>query len=587
VELEWDLKNIYKSIDDEEFKKDFKEYQNEIKKINNWAEKNLNSHDNEIKKLEEYIILKNRICKYNKLYIYLQLSSSTDTSNQKINKLLNRIDNINSELTQPDIMLKQFLKGIDNLDSLISKSNILKEHKYLLNSYKRESTHILLPEQEKIISKMKNTGSSMWQKQWEQMVSNIEVDIKINDEQKKLPLSVIRNYAYSSDRELRRNAYFSELEAYKKIDTAAAFSLNGIKGEVITISKLKNYSSPLEMTVLEARMDLKMLDTMFAAIKESIPKIQKYFIKKAEIIGHKNGLPFYDLFAPVSKKNLNFNYEQAKEFIISNFNDFSVKLGNFAKKAFENNWIDVMPKKGKLGGAFCEAIHSIKESRILTNFYGTFNDVVTLAHELGHAYHDSCLYDETELNSVYPMPIAETASTLCETIITNAALKTATKEEAFIIIENDLSGIAQVIIDIYSRFLFEDEVFKSKENGILSVNELNEIMMQSQIKAYGNSLNHNYLHKYMWICKPHYYDADFNYYNYPYAFGLLLAKGLYSLYLKQKDDFIPLYDKFLNSTGKNDLYDVAKIVGIDLYDIEFWRSSLKMIENEIESWQQI
>lgn len=584
MHLNWSLKEIYESIDSQKFKNDFDKYKEEINKINKWADKNLNGDENITKKLEEYIILKNRIGYYSMLDIYLNLSQSVDTSNEKYSKLIDILNEYESEIIKSEIKFIRFLKYINNLDEIINNSNVLKQHSYFLKSMKEKSKYMLSSEEEYIITKMKNTGSAMWKKMWEQLTSNLMVSININNKEEVLPLSVIRNYAYSDDVCIRKKAYDSELKSYEKIDTACSYALNNIKGEVITVSKLKGYSSVLEMTLIDSRLDKKIIDIMFNEIDKNIDILQKYFIKKAEILGHKNGLPFYDLFAPVCKNNLKFTYEQAQKFIIENFYNFSSKLGKFAENAFKNNWIDVSPKAGKMGGAFCESVHPIKQSRILTNFSGSFNDVVTIAHELGHAYHDSCLYDETEINSFYPMPIAETASTFCETIVINAALKNATNENYLTIIENDISGIAQVIVDIYSRYLFEDEVFKHREKGSLSVNELNEIMINSQKKTYGKGLDENYYHKYMWVCKPHYYDADFNYYNFPYAFGMLFSKGLYSLYTENKEKFIPLYDKMLSSTGKNNIADTAKIAGIDLYSREFWKSSFKIISKEIENF---
>lgn len=584
MHLNWSLKEIYESIDSQKFKNDFDKYKEEINKINKWADKNLNGDENITKKLEEYIILKNRIGYYSMLDIYLNLSQSVDTSNEKYSKLIDILNEYESEIIKSEIKFIRFLKYINNLDEIINNSNVLKQHSYFLKSMKEKSKYMLSSEEEYIITKMKNTGSAMWKKMWEQLTSNLMVSININNKEEVLPLSVIRNYAYSDDACIRKKAYDSELKSYEKIDTVCSYALNNIKGEVINVSKLKGYSSVLEMTLIDSRLDKKIIDIMFNEIDKNIDILQKYFIKKAEILGHKNGLPFYDLFAPVCKNNLKFTYEQAQKFIIENFYNFSSKLGKFAENAFKNNWIDVSPKAGKMGGAFCESVHPIKQSRILTNFSGSFNDVVTIAHELGHAYHDSCLYDETEINSFYPMPIAETASTFCETIVINAALKNATNENYLTIIENDISGIAQVIVDIYSRYLFEDEVFKHREKGSLSVNELNEIMINSQKKTYGRGLDENYYHKYMWVCKPHYYDADFNYYNFPYAFGMLFSKGLYSLYTENKEEFIPLYDKMLSSTGKNNIADTAKIAGIDLYSREFWKSSFKIISKEIENF---
>ena len=185
------------------------------------------------------------------------------------------------------------------------------------------------------------------------------------------------------------------------------------------------------------------------------------------------------------------------------------------------------------------------------------------------------------------MPIAETASIFCETIISNAALKNASKEEALIILEHNISSNAQVIVDILSRYLFETELFKRRVNSSLPVNELNEIMLQAQKKAYGLGLDHNFLHQYMWICKPHYYDASSNFYNFPYAFGLLFSKGLYAEYLKRGESFVSEYDALLSATGKNNLVQVAKMMNIDIHSIDFWRSSLNLITQDIEKFLEM
>ncbi len=587
MNLIWDLSPIYESIDSEGFKNDKKTYIKKINELNKWTEENFSSPENPKEKIEKYITKKNELTKFSKLSLYLNLLSSTNTSDEKTLKEIDQLEEIELNITPHEVNFIHFLKKTSNIDEIIKSSKILTDYEFYIKELKNYSQHILSRSEENIITKMKKNGSMLFEKQWEQLSSNLIIDMKTEGKAQQFTLSEIRNLAYSANSSIRKKAYESELKAYEKIETASAFSLNGIKGETITISKMRGYSSPLEMTIETSRIDKEILKTMFTTIKENIPSIQRYFLKKAEILGHKNGLPFYDLFAPIDENDIKFTYDKAKNFVIDNFMSFSKKLGDFAKNAFEKNWIDVMPKKGKVGGAFCEGIHPIKESRILTNFTGTLNDAVTLAHELGHAYHDSCLYDEKELNSDYPMPIAETASTFCETIILNSALKTASEREKRIIIENDLSGIAQTTIDIYSRFLFEDELFKRREQGFVSSNELKEIMINAQKESYGKGLDENFLHPYMWVCKPHYYDADFNYYNFPYAFGLLLSKGLYAKYLKNSGGFPELYDKMLSATGKNSIADCAKLCEIDLYDINFWRSGFKIINEEIENFLKL
>ena len=410
---------------------------------------------------------------------------------------------------------------------------------------------------------------------------------EIDGEVKNLPLPVVRNMAYSADKNLRKKAYEAELKAYEKIEETSAACLNGIKGEVITLCELRGYKSPLEETLIKSRMDEDILNAMFTAIKESLPAFHKYFRKKAELLGHKNGLPFYDLFAPIGSMNRTFTYEEAREYIVNNFRTFSHKLAAFADRAFENKWIDAEPREGKRGGAFCSNLHPIKESRIMANFDGSFSNVITLAHELGHGYHGLCLTEESILNSKYPMPLAETASIFCETIVVNAALEEASEEEKLSILEASLQDAGQVIVDIYSRFLFEDEVFERRKDHSLTVKELKDMMLEAQKKAYGNGLDHAYLHPYMWVNKSHYYSAERNYYNFPYAFGQLFSKGLYVKYLENKEAFVKKYDEFLRETGKNNINDVAKIMDIDVYSVDFYRSSLNLIEEDIEKFVEL
>ena len=269
---------------------------------------------------------------------------------------------------------------------------------------------------------------------------------------------------------------------------------------------------------------------------------------------------------------------------IKNFRTFSDHLADYAKKAMDNSWIDVEPREGKVGGAFCAGLHFIGESRILLNYSGSFGDVVTMAHELGHGFHGECLKNEATLNSEYPMPIAETASTFCETIIKKAAIKEASKEEALAILEAEICDCTQVIVDIYSRFLFEKSVFEARKESSLTVEQIKELMLNAQREAYGDGLDPEYLHPYMWTWKPHYYDANYNYYNFPYAFGLLFAKGLYAEYINKGESFTSEYEKLLSITGKNKIADITKAVGIDIHNKTFWENSLKTIEEDIEEF---
>ncbi len=586
--MRWNLDSLYRSFDSKEYLKDIKNYEKLIEEFNLWADEELVNYDNANKKIEEYINYSMNISAFaTKLGAYASLTASVDAKNEIALQYQNKLSVMATKITQPDVKFQKYIKDMDNLDEIISYSPLLKDHDFYLKQIKKYTNYLLFQEEEVLISKMKNTGSTAWTNLQNKLVSTLMVDIVLEGKQRFLPLPQIRNLAYSQKPYIRKAAYEAELKAYEKIEESSSAALNGIKGEVLTITQMRGFDNPLDEVLLQSRMDKEILDSMFTAIKEHLPVFQKYYKRKAELLGHKKGLPFYDLFAPMGNVSPNFTFEEAMKYVVDNFKTFSPKLADFAQKAYDNRWIDADVREGKSGGAFCSNLHPIKESRIMSNFDGTFSSITTLAHELGHGYHGSNLIEESILNSRYPMPIAETASIFCETIVMNAALREADDEEAFGILETSISDAGQVIVDIYSRFLFETELFERRKKHPLSVKELKEIMIESQKQAYGNGLDHEILHPYMWINKSHYYSAGRNFYNFPYAFGLLFSKGLYAEYLNRGEDFVEKYDKLLNATGKNNIKELALMMDIDITKADFFRNSLRLIEEDIEKFINI
>ena len=581
---EWSLNELYSSFSSKEFKSDLTKLDNEIEGIKEFSN-NINNEKNDKEALESLINkLEGVYLLLNKLSAFANFALSTNSKNIEGRKYLDVINSKNSSLAEPLTKIYKWIGTINNIEDIIKSSKLLKEHEFFIKELKDKNKYMLSEKEEAIIAKMRNTGSDAWLNYKDYLISTHKVNINLDNEEKELPLTVVLNMAYDSNKEVRKKAYEAEIKSYEKIEEGIAAALNGIKGEVITVSDIKGYKSPLHMTLEESRLDEEILNSMLDAIKESLPVFRKYLRRKAEILGYKEGLPFYDLYAPVINKEMKFTFEEGKAFVEKNFRSFSDNLANFALKAFENNWIDVYPKEGKVGGAFCESIKAINESRILLNYGESFSDVVTMAHELGHGFHGECLNNETILNSDYPMTLAETASNFCEIIIKKGAVKEASKEEAFAILEAEISDCTQVIVDIYSRFLFESEVFEKRKESSLSVEEINEAMLKAQKEAYGDGLDNKYLHQYMWTWKPHYYYATANFYNFPYAFGNLFAKGLYAEYLKRGESFVKEYEELLAITGKDKVCTVTKVMNIDVHDINFWRSSLKLIEEDIENF---
>jgi pepF/M3 family oligoendopeptidase len=526
--------------------------------------------------LEEYQVLASRL----NCFIYNRHAVNTtdvETANEK-----NGLERSLSEASKPMAAVKKYISAINNIEQYMEKYPKLRAYQYLLLEMKKEAKHLLSDDVEEVISKMTLSAASAWSSMQSYLTSTLEVEFQ----DKILTLPEIRNMAYSEDVTVRREAYEAELKAYEKIKDAVSYSLNNIKTQVNTLCDLRGYESPLAMTLQHSKMKKETLDALLEAIREYLPVFHKYLRHKAKLLGHEGGLPWYELFAPMGESNAKFTTEDAKEYLVQHFRKVADDLADLVEGAFDDEWIDFYPRKGKVGGAFCVNMPFIKQSRVLTNFTGSLNDVVTLAHELGHAYHGFNIQDHLPLNVHYSMPVAETASTFNEALIMEAAIKETDGREKMALIESQLQDITQIICDIYSRFLFESEVFDRSRKGFLFANELKEIMLAAQKEAYGNGLDHNYLHPYMWVLKNHYYKENRNFYNFPYAFGGLFARGLYEKYKIEGEEFLPKYRALLNATTVMSVEDAAREAEINLEDPEFWKTSLHTVEELIEQFLQ-
>ncbi|GAA4655235.1 M3 family oligoendopeptidase [Anaerocolumna aminovalerica] len=582
MKKEWSLDALYKGYQDEAFQNDFKQMKELITAIKDYV-----GTLADIKPAEALISLINYLEKYElvfkRLYVYLALRQSTNTTDSETAALIGRLEEINSTLSKEKAMINKYIGAIPNLDQIISENEKLKNYDFMLHEIRREAKHTLSDDVEEVIAKMNLSAGSAWAMLHQYLTSTVAVDY--NGEE--TTLSGIRNQAYDPDQRIRKTAYDAEIAAYHKIKDAVAFSLNNIKSQVNTIADLRGYESPLAMTLENSRMKKETLDAMLTAMKEYMPKFHAYLRKKAEILGHKNGLPWYDLFAPLGESNRTFTTEEAKEYLVTHFRGFSDDLADLIETAFDDEWIDFFPHQGKVGGAFCYNLPFIKQSRILTNFDNTLSDVVTLAHELGHAYHGYNIQDHQPLNTDYSMPVAETASNFNELIIMNAAINESEGKEKLALLESQLQDTTQIICDIYSRYLFESAVFEKRKDSFLFADELENIMIEAQKEAYGDGLDHSCLHPYMWVCKGHYYSEVLSFYNFPYAFGGLFARGLYAKYQEEGAAFVPQYRDILKATTVKSVEDVAAMAGIDLTSPDFWRKSLQTVADSIDVFLQM
>lgn len=586
MELRWDLSLIYDSFDSKALKDDLNRAKTLIQTTTDYYKTFLQDKGDDIEKLTYHIRTTNELNSLLlKLTSYARLKNSIDENKEAAEKLDKDVQALLPSLNGINIPFLRYLNKLENLEELIKQDVSLTEHQFFLLDLQEQSRHLLSDDMEQLLGEMQETGSYAFEKLNKKLTDSLSVDVHIGGETKSMPLSVTRNLAYAQSQEVRKAAYKGELKAYRKIASASAACLNGIKGEAITIAKARNFASPLDMTLLDSKIDKDTLDAMFATIIDARPRFRKYLLKKAALLGHDGPLPFYDLYAPMGHFDMHFTYEDARDIILDTFYKFSDDLGNYAKKAFDRGWIDMEPRDGKSSGAYCCNIHAIKESRICINFTGTFYNLITLAHELGHGYHYEKLNNQTILNTDYTMPMAEISSILCQSLVTEALFETASLETQFAILENDLLNDTQMLIEILARYTFETNLFEKRKDAPLSVSELKELLLNAQEFAYGDGMSPE-KHPYMWICKPHYFFPDFHFYNFPYPFALLLSKGLLAIYKREGESFAPKFEKLLTATGSNSVRGALELLGIRSDDRTFYEDGLKLIYEQIEAFTQ-
>lgn len=575
---EWSLNALYKGADDPALSADMKKLEDTIGEyklaVAELGKADVLSDLRRIIDIKEALTLLVR-----RIAGFFSLRRSANAADTEGAVYLTKIQTLMASTAKEGVIFEKFVGGIENIDEVIAKDEVLSAYKFYFEEIRQSVSHNMSDEAEEVFAKLSISGGKAWGDLFSYLTANVEVDYKGG----KTTLSAIRGLAESDDAEERKAAYEAELACYSKIKDSIAFALNSIKAQVNTEAELRGYESPLHMTLAQSRMQKETLDAMLEAMREYLPKFHEYLRHKAKLLGFENGLPWYEMYTAMGKADSKtFTVEEAHEYLVEHFNSFAPDLAEMVDRAFKEEWIDFYPRAGKVGGAFCSNLPFLGQSRILTNFSGSFGSVVTLAHELGHAYHGQQIQDHRPLNTGYTMPVAETASNFNELIIVNDAIAKSEGEEKIRLIESQIQDCTQIIADIYSRFLFEDEVIRKRKSTFLFPKELEEIMLNAQKEAYGDGLDHSLLHPYMWCCKSHYYRAGLSYYNFPYAFGGLFSRGLYAKYLEEGDAFLPKYRALLTATTVDTVEHVAGIAGIDLTQPDFWRKSLQMIADQID-----
>lgn len=589
----WDLTVPYPGLDSPEFQAAFQSVLQAIQDLEALFDRHqvaagppvTEVDDALVAAVEEVIQAVNQVLdQVSQLSAYVSMYITTDSTNILAQQ---RYSELQMHLVRLDKLTNRLVAwaGALPVDELVRRSQTAADHAYMLRRAQIQARHMMSPPEEDLAAELGPSGGQAWSRLYHNLTSQIQVPVDLPDGSRVLPMSEVRNLAYNPDRTVRERAYRAELAAWEQAALPIAAALNSIKGEANTLTRRRNWPSVLVATYFQNSVDEASVEAMFQAAREAFPDLRRYLHAKARLLGLER-LAWFDLFAPVVQGGRTWTFQEAAAFIVEQFATFSPKLRDMAARAFAENWVDAAPRVGKRDGAFCMRFRD-GESRILANFKPSYNAVRTLAHELGHAYHNLNLAKRTPLQRFTPMTLAETASTFCETIVREAALAQADPTEQLLILESSLQDATQIVVDITSRFLFEQAVFEKRSQRDLTPDELCQLMLDAQQQTYGDGLDGNHLHPYMWAVKSHYYGPRLHFYNYPYMFGLLFSLGLYARYRRDPNGFQDRYDELLSSTGMADAAELAAGFGVDIRSVDFWRSSLDMVRADVRRFEDL
>ncbi len=586
----WDLQTIFPGLESEEFTAVFQSLRQEINDlVALFDEHNINRVN--VRPLEAATVaifdtiisrMNEILEKVNTMRSYLYGFLTTDSRNEVAQARFSELQPYFSKL---DLLGTRFTAWIGSLDvdGLVAQSPMAAEHAYVLHKARQGSLHLMSPDEEALASELGLTGLSSWQRMFTDFTSQIKVTLELDGETQTLPLTAVQNLAFRPERDVRERAHQAVLQTLEEASVPLAAALNAIKGETLTLCRHRGWQSPLDMALFDNALDRPTLDAMMTACRDAFPDFQRYLKARAKLMGLPV-LAWYDQLAPLGQGSQTYTYTDATQFVTRQFASYSPQMAGLAQRAFHENWIDAEPRAGKSGGVFCMSLRD-DESRILMNFEPTFTGVSTLAHELGHAYHNVALAHRTALQKYMPMTLAETASTFCQKIVENAALATAVPQDQLVILDGLLEYATRVVLGATSNFLFEQAVFEKRAQRELSAAEFCALEIEAQKETRGDAIHPDHFHPYRWAYVPHYYFAT--YYNFPYIFGLLFGLGLYAQYQVDPTGFQAGYDDLLSATGLGDAADLAARFGLDIRQKAFWQASLDVLRADVDRFEKL
>jgi oligoendopeptidase F len=591
IGVKWDLSGFFPEFNGHEMIFMKKEITYSVQLLQNEASQLKDLSRNTADQWEDLFIKSEALeSKLDHIYCYVYCLSCADAKSENYLKEISALTKLNAEFNKLNVDFMRVLKDTDDVffNAFINRER-LKDVGYQISRLREKSQKTMSRELEMLAADLNADGFHAWSRLYDIISGKLEFDMVMPDGKTiKKPISQWRSLMADADREVGRAAFKGGNKAWETIEDTCAAILNSIAGTRFTLYRYRGIEDYLEIPLFQSGITRKTLDAMYKATKENLYLAREIIRVKADFMG-RDSIWWYEREAPLPLEDSGeYSWEEGVEMVQNAFSKAYPKYGDYFRKLISNNWVESEARAGKRPGAFCYSTSFKNLERIYMTFNRSLNDITTLAHESGHAFHGSLMHDLRPMARNYPMTLAETASTFGEKILAQSILSDSSisDKQKILMLDTSISDAAIYLLDITVRFEFEKQFHEQRQSGEISVSDIKKMMIESQKNVMQDVLTDGGEDPMFWASKLHFYKTSVSFYNYPYTFGYLFSSAVYKLFKQQGESFLPKYEEFLRQSGSGSVEDItSKVLNINLQDQKFWSDTIQALKEPLDTYR--